>query len=237
MKTPFDPRRLVVCAMLAASVQAQHGSRGVETPRVGKMVDAQGALRSVSGVAGNFLAGPVEAQGVVALDCSRQACITAPDTEVLATDGKRAVAYLPATSEFMGWNLGGRSPPESFSWNPVTDGDKVLSLRLTLAGAEIAIRRGGAVWIVSQDGSALGTLPADATGAVLLLDAGAVYARQDAVVVCRADGTETSFPVQGIRALYRMSPDWVEAVAPGALYAVRTTAGREGAYVLPGGSQ
>jgi len=206
---------------------------------VGKMVDAQGALRTVSGIAGNFLAGSVEARAVVALDCSRQACVTAPDGEVLATDGRREVAYLAETNEFIGWNIdnhsGWRSAPESLAWNPVMDGDEVLSLRLTSAGAEIAIRRGGSVWIVSQDGAALGTLPADAVGVVLLLDEGEVFARQDAVVLRRADGTETSFPASGVRALYRMSPDWVEAVGPYALYAVRTTAGRENVYVLPGG--
>ncbi|HXP85910.1 MAG TPA: hypothetical protein VN841_14395 [Bryobacteraceae bacterium] len=246
MRTPFDVDRLVAFARLAAfamlaavSAQAQAvnprgGRPAIEAPRIGKMIDAKGVLRTVSGVAGNFLAGPAEAQGVAALACAAQACVTAPDAAVLATDGRRAVAYSQQTNQFISWNIGNRkTPPEQLGWNPLQNGDEVLSIRVTPAGANIAIRRRDAVWIVSQEGTALDTLPPEAAGPVLLLPDCIIYARDDAVVLRRPDGTELSFPAPAVRALYAMSPDWVEAAAADGLHALRTTADREILYVLP----
>ena len=68
---------------------------------------------------------------------------------------------------------------------------------------------------------------------MLLLDDGSIYARDDAVVLRRRDGTELSFRAPAVRALYAMSRDWVEAAGADAMYALRTTAGREGLSVLP----
>jgi hypothetical protein len=243
MKKSLGACRLVAFGILAAAgVPAQpippRGARpAVEAPRVGKMIDAQGVLRTVAGVSGNFLTGAAEEQGVVALACAAQVCVTAPTAAVLATDGKRSVAYLPQTGEFLNWNIRSRvTAQEPLAWNPLQNGDEVLSMRLTPAGADIAIRRNAAVWIVDQDGAVLDTLPPEAAGPVLLLDDGVVYARDDAVVLRRRDGTELSFRAPAVRALYAMSSNWVEAAGADAMYALRTTAGREGLSVLPAGA-
>lgn len=229
----------ILTPLLAVTAQAQHGAHpAVQPPQVGKMIDAQRTLRPVSGIAGNFLTGPGEAQGVSTFACSAQACVTASDPRVLATDGKRVVAYLPQSNAFAGWNLGGRAAgQEPLAWNPLLPGDEVLSIRITSAGADVAIRRAGAVEIVAQDGTLIDTLPSGATGPVLLFAAGSLYAGDDAVVLRRPDGTTISFPTSGVEALYSMSPDWVEAVAGNTLYAIRTTPGREALYGLPGGRQ
>jgi hypothetical protein len=240
MKTSLGVCRLAALGVLAAAgVPAQpippRGARpAVEAPRVGKMIDGQGVLRTVTGVSGNFLTGPGEEQGIIALACAVQVCVTAPAAAVLATDGKRSVAYLPQTGEFVNWSMRSRvTAQEPLAWNPLQNGDEVLSMRLTPAGADIVIRRNAAVWIVDQDGAVLDTLPPEAAGPVLLLDDGSIYARDDAVVLRRRDGTELSFRAPAVRALYAMSRDWVEAAGADAMYALRTTAGREGLSVLP----
>jgi hypothetical protein len=238
MKSPPKFRGLTACALLAAaSLHAQHHSRpAVELPRVGKMLDARGILRTVSGIAGNFLAGPDGAGGVSVFACGQQACATLPHAGALAIDGKRAVAYLLRTNQFVEWNTGARmSAPAPLAWNPLTPGDDVLSILLTPVGGEISVRRGGDVWIVDQDGAALDTLPAEAVGPVLLLDSGVVYARDDAIVLRRPNGTQLNFPAPGVDALYAMSPGWVQAVTAHAMYALQTTTGHEGLYVLPDG--
>jgi hypothetical protein len=242
MKTSLGACRLAAFGMLAAAgvpaqpVTQRRARPAVEAPIVGKMIDAQGVLRTVAGVSGNFLTGPAEEHGVVAFACAARVCVTAPDAGVLTTDGKRSVAYLPQMGEFVNWSMRGRATAqEPLAWNPLQNGDEVLSMRLTPAGADIAIRRNAAVWVVDQDGAALDTLPPEAAGPVLLLDDGVVYARDDTLVLRRRDGTELSFPAPGVRALYAMSRDWVEAAGADTLYALRTTASRESLYVLPAG--
>jgi hypothetical protein len=240
MRTPVQSPVFgwLLCALLAGAQAQPIEPRGprpaMEAPVVGRMIDAQGALRTVSGLAGNFLAGPEQAHGVAALACSDQVCVTAPDPSVLAIDGKRAASYVPQNGAFVTWTVGGRAlAPEPLPWNPLQSGDTVLSIRLTPEGGDIAVRRGGAIWIVSQDGGVLDALPPEADGPVLLVAEGVIYARQDGVILRRPDGTESSFPAPGVTALFAMSPGWVEAAAGGSLYALRTSAGREGLYVLP----
>jgi len=218
------------------------------------MVDTGGVLRTLSGIAGSFVAGPARASGVVAFACAEMVCIAKTDASlltphrqfviappgdaVLATDGKRSVAWFAQTDEFLLWNAGGRAPDlKPLAWNA---NGEVLSIRLTQNEAEVAVRRDSGVWIVTNEGTVRDTLPAEARGAVLLLDDGAVYvAKADAVgseiVLRRADGSEVRFSLPDIPlALFRMGADWVEMVSTGANYALRTTTGRERVYLLPG---
>jgi hypothetical protein len=205
------------------------------TPRIGMMLDSQGALRPVAGVAGSLLVGAAKSEGVSAFACAAEACATlSAGPAVVATDGTRAVAFVAQAGEFLGWNLRGRyAARERLPWT--INGGVVLSICLTHEGAEIAVQRDNRVWIVSPDGAAIEALPDEATGPVLLTGGGAVYATDQEVVLRRRDGTETRFAVAGVRALNAMSPDWVQIVAGGAMYALRTAPSREALYMLPQG--
>lgn len=242
--------RLTAFCAAAAGVWAQSH---VVAPHVGTMVDTSGALRPVSGMAGSFMAGSAHASGVVALACAETFCVAKtdagllttngqfaapPGAAVLATDGKRSVAWFAQTGEFLMWSAGGRAPDlKPLAWNA---SGEVLSIRLTQDGAEIAVRRDLSVWIVTNEGAVRDTLPAEASGAVLLLDDGMVYtARADGtgseIVFRRGSGSEVRFAVPDAPlALFRMGADWVEIVSTGATYALRTTTGRERVYLLPG---
>lgn len=254
--------RVKLAARLAALLLAAAGTRAqalgdqnhraqtqVTAPRMGTMVDTSGALRTVSGIAGSFVAGPAHASGVVALVCAETLCIVKTDAglltphgeiaappgeAVLATDGKRSVAYFAQPGEFFKWSMGGRTEElEPQDWN--VNGE-VLSIRLTHGEPEIAVRRDSSVWIVTPEGAARDTVPAEASGAVLLLDDGAVYVAGAEIVLGRTDGSEVRFALpDAVRALFRMGAEWVEIVTKGENYALRTSPGRERVYVLPAG--
>jgi hypothetical protein len=226
-------------------------------PRVGSMIDTGGALRVVSGIAGSFVAGPVEVPRTLAVACAGTFCIAKTDRNlitphgivsappgdaVLATNGKRSMVWLAQSGEFFELWMGGRAQLQPQAWK--VDG-RVLSLRITPQGADIAVRRASGVWIVTPDGTVIDTLPAEASGAVLLLDAGTAYVSGTDVVVRNGDGSEVRFAVPSApQAMFRMGADWVEIITAAANYALRIdpglaspaapSSGRQSIFMLPG---
>jgi len=61
---------------------------GIEVPSVGMIVDAAGNLRTVQGVAGNFLLGPAMASGVLSAACSEQLCLAKTNSKILSATGE-----------------------------------------------------------------------------------------------------------------------------------------------------
>lgn len=224
---------------IALGLTAAWAERNVTVPQVGSMIDPGGALRIVSGIAGSFVAGPVGATRTLAMACADNFCIAKTDRSlitphgmvsapagdaVIATDGKRSMVWLAQPGEFFELWMGGRAPQlQPQAWK--VDG-RVLSLRITLQGADIAVRRASGVWIVTPDGTVIDTLPAEASGAVLLLDAGTAYVSGMDVVVRNGDGSEERFAVPSApRAMFRMGADWVEILTAAANYALRIDSG------------
>ncbi len=111
------------------------------------------------------------------------------------------------------------------------DGE-VLSVRFSDGEAEIAVRRDGQVSIVRPDGSVLDSIP-DASGPVLLLPKGVIFATQDEIVL-RQDDSEVRFELADAQSITVMGPHYAAISAGGAIYALRTEPGRASLFLLPG---
>jgi hypothetical protein len=230
--------RFAGALVMAGCIYAQ---AALDRPVLGQMLDRDGVLLPVTGVAGNFQVDQAVGLRVLATACSRELCVaktefavvsrgvtvTAPaGRALLALDGSSALVYFWAARKLERWQDGVLTPVE------VNVDGEVLALRAALDGVQFAVRRDSGVWIVSGDGSILDSLPSQ-TGAVLLLPDATVYSTSDALVLRKADGTELRLAVSGITAFYAMGEGYVEAMTPQGVYALRTVAGREALFVLP----
>jgi len=217
----------------------------IEIPAMGAIADSSGALRQVKGVAGSFLLGPATVSGVLSAACSERLCLAKTDSKILSATGETdapsgpaifalagsdAIVYFPEPGVFAHWH---DDTLETLDW--VVDGE-VLSIRLHGKVIEIALRREGQVWIVHPDGSVIDSI-AEATGPVLLLPEGVLFATSDEVVF-RRDGTEARFEVAGVDSITAMGPHYAAIYAGNdvgvAVYALRTEPGRESLFLLPG---
>jgi hypothetical protein len=192
-------RITMVAVLLAMHAWAQSL---LDAPRIGRIASRSGVLREVRGVAGAFVLGPAAA-GDVVLGSERRLVAFAEDVALL---------YFPAARQFAWWREGRLEPVD---WRI---GGEVLSLRLTTRGAEIAVRRDGATWIVNPAGAVLESLP-DATGPVLLLDESLLYVAGE-VVVRRKDGREETFDVAGVTDLFAVSARYAGARTAAATFLI-----------------
>ena len=135
---------------------------------------------------------------------------------IIAVDATGATIYFPSTQQFGRWQNG------ALSMLNLSVYGTVLSLGSGSSGLMIAVERSGIVWIVAAaDGSILDSLPPGA-GAVLLIPNGVVYATSAALILRRPDGSELSFPIQGVQGvedLFALGDGYVEGRAGGILYA------------------
>jgi len=227
--------RLLLTIILSAGCAC--GQSGIEVPAVGAIVDSTGALRQVQGVAGSFLLGPAAVTGVLAAACSERLCLAKTDSKTLSPTGETdapagpaifalrgndAIVFFPDTHTFARWHDDVLEP-----LNRVVEGD-VLSIGLK----EIAVRKNGEVSIVDPDGSVVDSIP-DASGPLLLLQKGVVFATEDEIVL-RQDGSEVRFELADVRSITAMGPHYAAIYTGDAVYALRTESGREGLYRLPG---
>jgi hypothetical protein len=213
------------------------------------MLDRQGSLRPVYGVGGSFHVERATAVGVVSTACAGSLCVAKTNSAliswntaagvvtpapaggaVIAVDATGATIYFPSVGQFGRWQNGALTMLDLSVYGTV------LSLGSGSSGLTIAVERAGVVWIVSADGSILDSLPLGA-GAVLLIPNGVVYATSGALILRRRDGSELSFPAQGVQgaqgALFALGDGYIEARAGGVLYALRTIPGREQLFQLP----
>ncbi len=213
---------------------------GIEVPAIGVIVDSSGALRQVQGVAGSYLLGPASMSGVLSAACSEQLCLAKTDSKIISATGEteappgpaifglsgaEATVFFPEPRVFARWH---NDTLETLDW--VVEGD-VLSIRLK----EIAVRRHDGISIVRPDGSAIGFIPY-ASGPVLLLPKGVVFATQDEIVL-RQDGREVRFALADVQSITAMGAHYTAIYvsrAGGAIYALRIDPGRESLFLLPG---
>jgi hypothetical protein len=230
---PFLLVSLTVCAWAQS---------GIEAPAIGAMVDSSGALRPVEGVAGNFLLGPAALPGVLSAACSQRLCLAKTDSKIFSASGETdaprgpavfgigdndAVVFFPEPQTFSRWH---DNTLEPLDW--IVDGE-VLSIRLSGEDAEIAVRRDGTVWMVRPDGALAGWI-AETGGPVLLLAEGVLFATADEIVLRHPDASEMRFELPGAEAIAAMGPHYAAIRAGDSTYALRTEAGREQLFVLPG---
>ena len=210
---------------------------GIEVPGIGVIVDSSRGLRPVQGVAGSFLLGPASMPGVLSAACSEQMCLAKTDSKILSATGETdartgpaifgfsgddAIVFFPEVHTFARWHADTLDP---LDWT--LDGE-VLSVSAT----EIAVRKDGEVSIIRPDGFVVDSIP-DASGPVLLLPVGVVFATKDEIVL-RQDQSEVRFELAGAESIAAMGPHYAAIRAGGAIYALRTDPGREGLYRLPG---
>ena len=209
---------------------------GIEVPAVGVIVDSSGALRQVQGVAGSFLLGPASVPGVLSAACSEQLCLVKTDSKILSATGEAnapgpaifslrsedAIVFFPETRTFAHWHNNALEP---LDW--AVEGD-VLSIQRD----QIAVRRDGQVWIVDPDGSVVDSIP-DASGPVLLLPNGVVFASKDEIVL-RQNDIEVRFELADAQSITAMGPHYAAIRTDGAIYALRIDSGRESLFLLPG---
>ena len=208
----------------------------INRPSIGKMLDANGAVRTVYGIAASVTLGDAEITGVLSSGCSKTFCLAKTDDSLVsasgnvdapkgralfAFDGNTAFVWFVESRQLAQWQNGGLTAIDS-----TVDGE-VLSIRANGGAVEFAVRRKSGVWIVKLDGSVAASLPA--SGPVMLIDGGAVYATHDEIVI-----RDMRIPLEHVTAFSRMSPGYLEVRAGGVDYALRTENGRETLFQLPG---
>ena len=145
-----------------------------------------------------------------------------PGPAIFGLSGDDAIVFFPEAHTFARWH---NDVLEPLDWE--IDGE-ILSIRAT----QIAVRRNGNVSIVRPDDSTIDSIP-DASGPVLLLPKGVVFATKDEIVL-RQDDSEVRFELAGAESITAMGARYVAIRAGGAIYALRIDPGRERLFLLPG---
>jgi len=248
----FRKRALAWAFGLAIAGQLGFAQSGLQAPQPGWMLDANGNLRSVYGVAGaTTLSDPV-LSGVLAFGCSGQFCLAKIDTSIVpllngvpgapvdapaglalfSMTERPALVYFAGSQQLMQWDQGALA-----STSYIPDGE-VLAVQALATGAELAVRRNDRVWIEQvsfTDGSVSETAAlSDDVGAVLLLKSAMVYTTRRYVVLERSDGSDIRFDCPGVEAIYAMGTQYVQVRAKGAIWALSLVPGKERLFLLPG---
>jgi hypothetical protein len=230
---------IVLCAGCAFA------QSGIEAPAIGAIVDSSGWLRSVQGVAGSFWLGPPGLPGVLSAACSERLCLAKTDSKILSPTGETgappgpaifgvtgddAIVFFPESHTFARWH---DDTLDQLDW---AMGGEVLSVLRRDGEVEIALRKDGQVWIVHPDGSVVDSV-ADATGPLMLLPDGVLFATDDEIVLRHPDTTEARFELAGAVGIDAMGPHYAAIQIGGRggpVYAFRTENGRESLFLLPG---
>jgi hypothetical protein len=206
----------VIALLSAGLATAQLG-----VPRIGCFVDGQHQLRTVSGIAANFLLGDPESGEIISAACSERLTLikrenllevrirnesvewSAPPGPALfgfSRDGLAALAYFPETKEWF------RVDRFAMAQLPPIEGEVLAVGNPEMPSA--VVRRDGALWIA---GANLRPAPADATEPLLLLpDGSLLYARGGDLVLAAVDGSERCFTLPvAAQALEWLGRDWV----------------------------
>ena len=195
----------------------------VEQPSVGWMLDSAGTVRPVFGVAASVTLGDPVATDVVSMACSQGRCVTRKHPAIFAF-GEDSV-YVYSSGHLVRWRGG------DFESLDLNVSGEILSMRVVDGVLEFAVRRDEGTWIVRDGNIAAGAIP-DATGAVMLLDLGVLFAAGDETVLRRADGTEVRFPIHA-DSFTAMGDGYVQIRAGGSDYGLRIAQGREKLFLLP----
>jgi hypothetical protein len=228
-------------AILLTTVASVWAQSGLNRAALGQMLDRQNSLRPVYGVGGSFHVETPTAEGVLSTGCAGTLCVAKTESALIsaglvtpapagaamiAVDTTGATIYFPSTQQFGRWQNG------ALTMLGLTVNGQVLSLFSGPSGLNLAVERAGIIWILSENGSILDSLPPGAS-AVQLTSNGVVYATSAALILRNSNGTELSFPAAGVTNLLALGDGYVEARAGSILYALRTIPGREQLFQLP----
>ncbi len=229
----------------------------VQHPQLGKMLDANGAVRTVYGIASSVTLGDAEMDAVLSSGCSKTFCLAKTDGGIVsaagtvaaprgralfAFEGATAWVWFPESRQLVQWSNGvlGTAPDSRGyissvgSIEPRPPGAvsaEVLSIGVNSGSVQFAVRRSTGIWIVNQDGSVARALPRAAL-AVMLTPGGTVCATRTAI-----DIHDLEIPLDGVTAVAGMSASYLEVRAGGLNYALRIDPGHETLFQLPGVQQ
>jgi hypothetical protein len=256
MKQFFAITLIAWCAVASATAQS-----GIRPPQLGFADSADGVLRPVYGVAGNFILGPGVAAKVLSQAFSGSLGLLKTDTtltafdgqgKVLATadaaagpalfafslDGVTALAYVASSNTLVEWRTG-----ELVTMPFRPEPDIVLAIALPNAfEASLIVQRSDGIWevrfpltrprLVSQKALVGVTAP------VLALASGdLVYSDANGIVLRKPDNSEVRIAAQlpAKFSLQQMDSEWVQLrdLDTARHFAIRVLSGHEGFYELP----
>jgi hypothetical protein len=206
-------------------------------PQLGKMLDAQGSVRTVYGIAGSPSLGDAELPGVLSYGCSNTLCLFKTASSVVSPTGS---ASAPAGPALFGFDVQG-----AFVWFSETEQlahwqndaltfldaqveGRVLAIGVSAGAVQFAVERMNGTWIVNPDGSAVAGIARSASAAILTAS-GPVYAERGEIVV-----NGKRFTLEGVTAMFPMAANYLQVRAAGVDYALRIEPGRETLFQLPG---
>jgi len=240
---------LIGAVIVVASAAAQ-----IRPPQLGFAGNADGTLRPVYGVAGNFILGPAVAGRVISQAFSGSMGLLKTDStlaafdgqgRVLATldaaagpalfafspDGATALAYVQSSNTLVEWRAGGFST-EPFRSQP----DVVLAVALSnTLEASLIVQREDGIW---ETGPASQRALVGVTAPVLALASGElVFSDVTGFVLRNPNGAEIHVAAQlpAKFSLQQMAGNWLQVsdLGTGRRFAIRVASGREGFYRLP----
>jgi hypothetical protein len=254
--------RLVVALVALFSVAALPVRAQIERPRLGFVLDSSGALRPVLGEASSATLGdPLrDPAGGPALSfaCSSQLCLIKTDAAVvafrpdrpdaapsvaappgpalIALDDRGAWIYFQAGGQLAWWHDG------LLDFADFAGDGALLSLRATVGGFDYTVARDGGTWTEhysSSDGAIAvvdwaAVNSTSAAPAAMLFDGGILLSSMDHVTLRRPDGREMAYPLAGDKKFHAAGNGYIEIVAPGSSWILRTDFGREQLFLLPG---
>jgi len=242
---------LIAAVIVAPRVAAQSGIR---PPQVGFAGNADGTLRPVYGVAGNFILGPSIAARVISQAFSGSVGLLKTEStleafnghgQILATtnaaegpalfafspEGLIALAYIASSNTLVQWK-GGQLVRLPFHRELGT----VLAIALTNSlEASLIVRREDGVWEVGP--ASQKALPEVAAPVLALASGGLVFSDANGFVLRNPTGAEVHIaaPVPAKFSLQQMANNWLQVndLDTDRRFAVRIASGREGFYRLP----
>jgi hypothetical protein len=228
-------------------------------PQVGFLVNSNGGVYPVNGLAGNFVLGRATGSGIISAAFSgafrllktdsalsvvnqlgrvvaRTDAPPGPALFAFSSDGSPTVVYFPQSKTLRVWD--GRE----FRPGPEFDQDVICTSALNTGQAAFVVQRDGELWnlrvdlesgaIVSQ-----AVLPGIAAPVLMLAGGGLVYRDSKGLAIRQADGSEKHIAAHlpANIAFGQMGGAWVQItdLATGRLSALNAQPGHEGYYLLP----
>ena len=210
-------------------------------PRVGYTRDAQGLVRAVDGIAGNFLVGdPIDARAALAFAWNGNFGIRKTDASIEwldSTGGLAGSIDAPAGGAVLGFDRAGGSAWVFFEESQtlytvstiqsiihlsevplsLATNEEVMALAGNLDSVDIALRRGDGIYVATFDrssGSRLGevALTRSASRVLLLTDGSIAGIDGSTLWLLRLDGSDWSIDTGvGLLSLSPMASNWIQA--------------------------